>query len=239
MHFSWTLACLWLKSIKIDPGFLRHRAWIFLSHSSTWSSNSSMHSRTKLIHSINLRIFLFCFWTFFSRVTSSAFCQVALPLSDDRSSSTHFKIFIHSCPSVWTQASSLLHCQTFGQFHMTLQTCWTTLFSSSKILRTNWVAIAVLCHMEGVTWWRWTLFPFQSKIPIYRIISKQCQELFLSNPTFSKHQGTGSCRSAGTNIWHCSPAWTMNPHKASILWQFTSRSFLHSTSLNSNHPGWT
>ena len=56
--------------------------------------------------------------------------------------------------------------------------------------------------------------------------------------TFSKRQRTGSLKLTGTNIQHCSPARIMNPHRASMLWQFTNRSFLHSTSWNPfTHPG--
>ena len=54
-----------------------------------------------------------------------------------------------------------------------------TLFSSSKILGTSLVAMAVLCHINGITWLRRVLCPFQSKIPIYGLVSKRCQTLLL------------------------------------------------------------
>ena len=56
--------------------------------------------------------------------------------------------------------------------------------------------------------------------------------------TFSSRQRTGSLNLAGTNIQHCSPAQIMNPQRASTLWQFANRSFLHSTSWKPfTHPG--
>ena len=54
-----------------------------------------------------------------------------------------------------------------------------TLFSSSKILGTSLVAMAVLCHINGVTWLRQASCPFQLKIPIYGLVSEQCQKPFL------------------------------------------------------------
>ena len=56
--------------------------------------------------------------------------------------------------------------------------------------------------------------------------------------TFSNRQRTGSLNLAGTDIRHCSPAQIMNPQRASMLWQFANRSFLHLTSWNPfTHPG--
>ena len=56
--------------------------------------------------------------------------------------------------------------------------------------------------------------------------------------TFNSHQRTGSLNLAGTDIRHCSPAWIMNPQRASMLWQFANGSFLHLTSWNPfTHPG--
>ena len=56
--------------------------------------------------------------------------------------------------------------------------------------------------------------------------------------TLSNRQKTRSLNSAGTDIRHCSPTQIMNPQRASMLWQFTNGSFLHSTSWNPfTHPG--
>ena len=64
-----------------------------------------------------------------------------------------------------------------------------------------------------------------SSVTVLRAVSVKFQ-------TFSNCQRTGSLNSAGTDIQHCSPAQIMNPQRASILWQFANRSFLHSTSWN-------
>lgn len=87
------------------------RSWTFWSCSLAWSSSSSTHSRTELICSINLSIFLFCFCTFFLSATSSAFHQVALLLSDTRSSLICVNALMHPFPSSWTDTCS----QAFSQ----------------------------------------------------------------------------------------------------------------------------
>ena len=85
------------------------RAQILLSLFSASSSKLLICSNAELICSISFRIFRSCFWTFFSRATSSAFLQVTFPPRDVRSSSTLFRTFMHSWPSVCTLASSLSH----------------------------------------------------------------------------------------------------------------------------------
>ena len=97
-------ACLQLKSSTFPSRFRILLSWV-----STRSSSSSIHSRAESIRSINLSIFLFCFWTFFSRAMSSALLLVAFPLSHIRSLSTRLRTFRHSCPLVCTRASGLSH----------------------------------------------------------------------------------------------------------------------------------
>ena len=73
--------------------------------------------------------------------------------------------------------------------------------------------------------------PFPVEDPhLLELVSNVPKAVSVEFQTVSKCQSTGSLRSAGVDIQHCSPAQIMNPQRASILWQFASGSFLHSTS---------
>ena len=77
------------------------------------------------------------------------------------------------------------------------------------------------------------IVPFPVEDPhLLESISNVPKAVSVEFQTVSKRQSTGSLRSAGVDIRHCSPARIMNPQRASILWQFASGSFLHSTSWN-------
>ena len=67
-----------------------------------------------------------------------------------------------------------------------------------------------------------------------RVLAAEDAKVFRAQRlTFSSLHRTGSLKSDGTDMKHCSPAQIMNPHRASMLWQFTRGLGLHSTLLNS------
>ena len=77
------------------------------------------------------------------------------------------------------------------------------------------------------------IVPFPVEDPhLLELVSNGPKAVSVEFQTISKRQSTGSLKSAGVDIWHCSPAWIMNPQRASILWQFANGLFLHSTSWN-------
>ena len=75
--------------------------------------------------------------------------------------------------------------------------------------------------------------PFPVKDPhLLELVSNVPKAVSVEFQTVSKRQSTGSLKSAGVDIRHCSPTRIMNPQRVSILWQFANGSFLHSTSWN-------
>ena len=77
------------------------------------------------------------------------------------------------------------------------------------------------------------IVPFPVEDPhLLELVSNVPKVISVEFQTVSKRQSTGSLKSAGTDIQHCSPARIMNPQRASILWQFANGSFLHLTSWN-------
>ena len=67
---------------------------------------------------------------------------------------------------------------------------------------------------------------------LLELVSNMPNAVSVEFQTVSKRQSTGSLKSAGVDIRHCSPARIINPQRASILWQFANRLFLHLTSWN-------
>ena len=75
--------------------------------------------------------------------------------------------------------------------------------------------------------------PFPVEDPhLLELVSNVPKAVSVEFQTVSKRHSTGSLKSAGADIRHCSPARIMNPQRASILWQLAKGSFLHSTSWN-------